>query len=53
MNKSVKINCRVFGCKFNEAGKCKLDSITLQDDGSPIVGRMICVDAEEDEEIEK
>lgn len=50
MNKSVKVNCRVFKCKFNESGKCRLDSITLQDDGSPILAQMICVDAEPKED---
>jgi len=40
------LNCRVFICKFNDKGKCRLERITLQDDGSPITGKVICIKAE-------
>lgn len=52
MNKPIKVNCRVFKCKFNDSGECRLDSITLADNGSPILAQMICVDAEPEDEDE-
>lgn len=53
MNKSVKLNCKKFQCNFNNKGQCKLSSITLSDDGSPFVDRLICVDAEPKPEKDK
>jgi len=41
------LNCRNFNCKFNTKGKCCLESITLQDDGSPMISKLICIEAEE------
>lgn len=40
------LNCRVFRCKFNDKGKCRLETISLLDIGSPIIGRIICIEAE-------
>ena len=40
------VNCRNFTCKFNTKGKCRLESITLQDDGSPLIKKVICIEAE-------
>ena len=44
------LNCRNFRCKFNTKGKCRLENITLQDDGSPIIDKVICIEAEEMDE---
>lgn len=38
--------CRNFACANNREGKCSLAKITLQDDGTPIIDRVICVEAE-------
>ena len=55
MNKSVILNCKDFKCRFNakgdcenkhKKGDCKLSHVSLASDGSPIVGRLICEDAE-------
>ena len=40
------LNCRCFLCKFNDKGKCRLETITLQDIESIIIGKVICVEAE-------
>ncbi len=40
------LNCRNFRCKFNDKGGCRLESITLQDVGSPIISNVICIEAE-------
>lgn len=40
------LNCRVFLCKFNDKGECRLEKITLQDVGSSVIGRVICIEAE-------
>ena len=46
MNKSVVVNCKNIKCKFNEKGDCKLGHISLASDGSLIVSKLICEDAE-------
>lgn len=45
MGESVQLNCRNFKCDFNDKGKCRLERITLQDDGSPIISQVICIEA--------
>ena len=52
MRETVQLNCRNFKCKFNEKGKCRLERITLQDDGSPIIDKVICIEAEQKDEDE-
>lgn len=44
------LNCRNFDCKFNNKGKCRLEIINLQDDGSSIINKIICIEAEEKNE---
>lgn len=44
------LNCRVFRCKFNEKGNCRLEKITLQDVGSLIIGNVVCIEAEPKED---
>ncbi len=46
MNKSVIVLCKNHGCNLNEKGDCKLDHISLASEGSPIVSKLICEDAE-------
>lgn len=43
---SNQVNCRNFSCNFNNEGECRLEKITLQDDGSPIINNVICIEAE-------
>ena len=45
MGETVQLNCRNFKCEFNDKGKCRLEKITLQDDGSPIISQVICIEA--------
>ncbi len=47
MNKSV-----ILLCKNHDRGDCKLDHISLADDGGLIVSHLICEDAEEKPEDE-
>lgn len=47
MNKSVIVNCKNIKCNFNNKGDCKLSHISLASDGSLIVSKLICEDAEE------
>lgn len=42
----MDVNCRNFKCKFNAKGECCLESITLQDDESSIINKVICIEAE-------
>lgn len=42
MNKSVILLCKNHKCNNNASGDCKLDHISLADDGSLIVSKLIC-----------
>lgn len=53
MNKSVILNCKNFTCNRNNKGDCKLSHVSLASDGSAIVSRLICEDAEEKPEIDR
>ena len=46
MNKSVILNCKNFKCRYNNKGDCKLSHISLDSDGSLILSKLICEDAE-------
>jgi len=48
--KEVIVNCRNFRCRYNEKGDCKLERITLQSEGTPIVNKLVYVEAEEKED---
>ena len=39
------LNCRVFRCKLNDRGECRLEKITLQDVGSLTISNVICIEA--------
>ena len=52
MNKSVILLCKNHKCNNNDSGDCKLDHISLADDGGLIISHLICEDAEEKPEDE-
>lgn len=43
----ILLDCRKFKCANNKKGKCALSRVTLADDGSPIIGQVKCIEAEE------
>lgn len=47
MNKSVIVLCKNHKCENNNKGDCRRAQISLAPDGSLIVSKMICEDAEE------
>jgi hypothetical protein len=50
MNKSIIVLCKNHECSHNNKGDCKLDHISLADDGSLIISKLICEDAEPKED---
>lgn len=44
--KAVSVNCREFKCALNKSGTCSAPKVTFQS-GGLIVGRLICIEAEE------
>jgi len=50
MNKSVILLCKNHKCNHNNSGDCKLDHISLADDGGLIISKLICEDAEPKED---
>ncbi len=52
MNKSVILLCKKHKCNNNDRSDCKLDHISLADDGGLIVSHLICEDAEDKPEDE-
>ena len=46
MNKSIIVLCKNHECNHNDSGDCKLSHISLASDGSLIVSKLICEDAE-------
>jgi len=47
MNKSVIVLCKNRKCSNNDRGDCRLSHISLASEGSLIVSKLICEDAEE------
>lgn len=46
MQNTILINCRNFACANNKSGDCLLAKVTLQNDGTNIVSKVICIEAE-------
>ena len=45
--KAVSLNCREFRCRLNRQGICASSKVTLESEGSLIVGKLICEEAED------
>jgi hypothetical protein len=47
--RSIQVNCREFNCSHNQQGVCVLSKITLQSLEFPIIGKLVCAEAQEEE----
>ncbi len=46
MQNTIVVNCRNFACLNNKSGECLLAKISLQSDGTSLVSKVVCIEAE-------